>query len=140
MGWGSSNDNLALPGGKIPSNQVAPTQPSNVNTGHNTGVENNVWKRKSAQRIENEKIIRAKKTLKLLKSGRIPVEFRDENKKKDFRFLPNINVIIEFLDGLGIDATEFSHPGLRTAWGEAMISTKNITDLFERIKEHDKRG
>ena len=64
------------------------------------GVENNVWKRKSAQRIENEKIIRAKKTLKLLKSGRIPVEFRDENKKKDFRFLPDINVIIEFLDGL----------------------------------------
>ena len=36
------------------------------------------------------------------------------------------------------DATEFSHPGLRTAWGETMISTKNITDLFERIKEHDK--
>ena len=88
--------------------------------------------------LKTKKIIRAKKTLNLLKNGKIPVEFRDENKKKDFKFLPDIAVIIEFLCGIGIEAEEFSHPGLRTAWGEAMVSTRDIDDLFERIQEHDK--
>ena len=90
----------------------------------------NVWKHKLAQRIENEKILRAKKTLSMLKNGKIPIEFRDEEKNKDFKFLPDINIIWEFLMGIGFSGNEFLQSGLRSAWGEVTVSTKRIHDLF----------
>ena len=98
---------------------------------------NNVWKRKSAQRVENEKRMRAKKTLSQFLTGRIPVEFRTEDKKKDFKFLPSIEVLVEFLKGIGLTGKEYDHSGLRTAWGEASILTQRIEDVYERIKDKE---